>query len=251
SRALSGGEIQSIYDAGSQGKCKPTCLAPPSGLVSWWPGDNTAVDIQSGNNGTIQNGVTFANGKVDRAFGLNGTNQDILIGNPANLQLQDFTIDAWIKRDSASVVSNNPAGPLQLAAIFAYGTNGYGFGLYPDGTLLLTKVGVSGTSSTGAKVSDTSFHHVAVTKSGSAVTFYLDGVAAAADASYDPGFVFTSNAYIGFFGSGGGNFFGTLDEVEVFNRPLSATEVSDLYNAGSAGKCKTVRFYVSNSSNNT
>jgi hypothetical protein len=250
-RALNGDEIQSIYDAGSLGKCKPTCVDPPPGLIDWWPGDNTATDIQGGNNGTPNTGVTFPNGKVDRAFGLNGIDQNIFIGNPANLQLQDFTIDAWIKRDSASVVSNNPAGPSQLAAIFSYGTNGYGFGLYPDGTLLLTKVGVSGTNSTGAKVSDTNFHHVAVTKSGSTVTFYVDGVTAAADASYDPGFVFTSNAYIGFFGSGGGNFFGTLDEVEIFNRALTPDEVAAIYNAGSAGKCKTVRFYVSNANNST
>ena len=78
-----------------------------------------------------------------------------------------------------------------------------------------------------------------VTKSGSTVTFYVDGVAAAADASYDPGFEFTSNAYLGFFGSGGGNFFGILDEVEIFNRALTSDEVQAIYDAGSAGKCRT------------
>src|SRR5437016_7109820 len=203
-RVLTPEEIATIFSAGSSGKCKPVCTAPPAAMVSWWPGDGNAHDVQDGNDGTLEGSVAFPSARVNEGFHLNGTDQDVFIGNPANLQLQDFTIDTWIRRDSASVVSNNPAGQFQLAAIFSYGTNGYGFGLQPDGTLLLTKVGVSGTNSTGQKVSDTSFHHVVVTKSGSTVTFYVDGVAAAADASYDPGFEFTSNAYLGFFGSGGG-----------------------------------------------
>jgi hypothetical protein len=38
---------------------------------------------------------------------------------------------------------------------------------------------------------------------------------------------------------GGGEFFnGGLDELEIFNRALNATEVQSLFNAGSAGKCK-------------
>jgi hypothetical protein len=40
-------------------------------------------------------------------------------------------------------------------------------------------------------------------------------------------------------GNGGGEFLkGGLDEVEIFNRALSATEIQALYHAGSAGKCK-------------
>jgi hypothetical protein len=40
-------------------------------------------------------------------------------------------------------------------------------------------------------------------------------------------------------GLGGGEFFnGGLDELEIFNRALNATEVKALYHAGSAGKCK-------------
>jgi hypothetical protein len=40
-------------------------------------------------------------------------------------------------------------------------------------------------------------------------------------------------------GNGGGEFFaGGLDEVEIFNRALSSSEVHALYQAGSAGKCK-------------
>src|SRR5206468_1484793 len=33
-------------------------------------------------------------------------------------------------------------------------------------------------------------------------------------------------------------FDGLIDEVEIFNRALSAAEILAIYNAGSAGKCK-------------
>ena len=41
-----------------------TCVDPPSGLVSWWPGDGNASDIVDGNDGALENGATFAAGHV-------------------------------------------------------------------------------------------------------------------------------------------------------------------------------------------
>ena len=218
----------------------PAVAAPvPPGLVSWWRGEGNPNDYLNANNGTVVGTVTFPSAKVGQGFGLNGIDQTILIGNPASLQLQDFSIDAWIQRADNGAVSRNPAGPFGLAGLLAGGNNGYGFDIAPDGTLGLTKIGVDGVSSTGAKIADLKFHHVAVTKSGPTVTFYVDGVAATADLnSYDPGFTFNSfnsNTYIGDFGSGGGQFWGTIDEVHFFNRGLTAAEIQSINAAGSAG----------------
>jgi hypothetical protein len=49
-----------------------TCVPPPAGLVSWWPGDGNAQDIIGPNDGTLQGGATFAPGVVGEAFKLNG-----------------------------------------------------------------------------------------------------------------------------------------------------------------------------------
>ena len=46
------------------------CATPPSGLVSWWPGDGNADDIKDGNSGILMNGAMFAPGFVDQAFTL-------------------------------------------------------------------------------------------------------------------------------------------------------------------------------------
>jgi len=37
-----------------------TCVPPPSGLISWWPGEGNANDIVGINNGTLMNGATYA-----------------------------------------------------------------------------------------------------------------------------------------------------------------------------------------------
>ena len=51
-----------------------TCAPPPPNMVSWWPGDGNASDIQGSNNGTLEGTATFAPGKVEQAFSFNGVN---------------------------------------------------------------------------------------------------------------------------------------------------------------------------------
>ena len=84
-------------------------------------------------------------------------------------------------------------------------------------------------------LTDTNFHHVAVTKSGSTVVFYVDGVAYPV-AAYNPGFTFTTPAAIGALGELHHGFWGTVDELSVYNRALSTAEIAAIYNAGSTGK---------------
>ncbi len=248
-RALTPGEIQSLFDAGSAGKCKPTCTPPPSGLIDWWPADNTATDIQGTHNGTLQNGATFGNGKVDRAFSFHGSNQAVDVGqiDPGST----FTVDAWINGTDYSgngiIISNfdGTNGVLvqvinggSLDAVVANGGSNSQY-LTTAGTVI--KLGV--------------WQHVVVTYDANAsprFTFYVDGAPVSASGTESVGApgVSSAHARIGnWANANSNNFVGRIDEVEIFNRVLTAQEAADLYNAGSAGKCKTVRFYVS--SNNT
>src|SRR5262249_55983069 len=63
-----------------------SCTPPPPGLVSWWPGDGNANDIRGGNNGTLQNGATFATGLVAQAFSFDGTDQFVQVPDNANIR---------------------------------------------------------------------------------------------------------------------------------------------------------------------
>jgi DNA-directed RNA polymerase subunit RPC12/RpoP len=197
----------------------------PSGLVALWSGEGNTRETLAGNVGIRMGTTAFEPGKVGLAFAFHGKNDLVTVGNPASLQLQDFTIVAWVKRSDASVVSYGSYGN---GIIFGYGQGGYGLYLDPAGRPALSKIGIDETMPE-TTIADTAFHHLAVTKSGSTVVFYLDGQAWPAPA-YNPGFVFSTVAAIGARGDNLDNsFFGLIDEVAVFNRALSAEEIQNLY----------------------
>jgi hypothetical protein len=83
---------------------------------------------------------------------------------------------------------------------------------------------------------DTNWHHVAVAKSGSRVVYYVDGVAYSA-AAYTTSFTFTTPAAIGMLGDSHYAFWGSIDELAVYNRALAAAEIQAIYTAASGGKC--------------
>ena len=212
------------------------CVLTPPGLVGWWPGDGHFYDFAGTSRGVKINDVSFAPGKVGESISINGAGSGVEIGSPASLQLQSFTIEAWIKRGSAVRVAweGNVAG-----VVVGYGWGGYAFALQDDGGLFLTKVGFSSVSSTLSLTDANSFHHVAVTKSGGTVIFFLDGIADSVG-PYDPGFVFVNGpAVIGARGPDLINsFLGLIDEMSIYNHALSTAEVVAIYNAGTAGRCK-------------
>jgi hypothetical protein len=83
----------------------------------------------------------------------------------------------------------------------------------------LSQSGFSHVRSESLQVTDTSFHHVAVTKSGTTVKFYVDGVEELAP-DYDPGFFFETNFAIGNRGDPFVNpntFIGIIDEIALCN----------------------------------
>ena len=103
------------------------CVPPFSGLISWWRGDGLSTDVVGGNNGVPVGNVSFGPGKVGQAFELDGDQDGVMVGTAANLQLQDFSIEGWIKRVSATSVSLNGNGG---GMIFSLGAAGGGFGFY-------------------------------------------------------------------------------------------------------------------------
>ena len=85
-------------------------------MAAWWPGDGNANDIIGPHQGTLQNGATFAAGRVGQAFSLDGVDDEITIAHSSALNFgptDSFTVDAWIKTsivpdtDGAYVVSLN------------------------------------------------------------------------------------------------------------------------------------------------
>jgi hypothetical protein len=208
------------------------CVAPP-GAISWWTGDGTTDDVLGLNPGVVVGEATFAPGFIGQAFSFGAEGDAITVANSASLQLQTFTIEAWAKRQSTNQAS---LGVYGNGTFFAYGSGGYAFGIFDDGRLLLTRVGVSYVAST-TTVTDTNWHHVTVTKSGTNVSFYVDGVRGG-NTNYNTTFTFGSNAAIGATGDNlAASFYGLIDELAIYGRALSTNEVQILFSAGANGKC--------------
>ena len=216
-----------------------SCLPVPPGLISWWPGNGNANDIQGANNGALQNGATFAPGKVGSAFSFDGVDDFVNVADALDLNNTTATWDFWFR----SAQTNQNVG-----LISKHDQNGstHGFTIYlnPQGFLFVqikdNNISVATEVSSVRAINDGQLHHVAVSfKSGGATTLYIDGVA---EGSAPATITFTFNQTPLRFGRTLDPFWaplnGLLDEVEVFNRLLSPSEIQSIFNAGSAGKCK-------------
>ncbi len=232
-RALTTPEVQSLYDAGSYGKCPLPCTPPPAGMVAWWSGDNTASDRVGANHGTLKNGATYADGMVRTAFSLDGGDDYVEVpDSPAwAFGANAFTIDLWANFSSVSgsrVLLSSDTGPGEV--------NKWVFWL--DGGQLRFHVNGPANVNPGVPFSPqlNRWYHLAVTHSAGTLTFYIDGADAGSVSLSTP--VPDANAPLTIGSAEGGYFFaGRLDEIEIFNRALSAGELQDIYEARTAGKC--------------
>jgi hypothetical protein len=244
--------------SGTNASCSATitptqaCLAPPSGLVSWWTGDNTANDSVGGNNGTLENGVTYGLGEINDAFNLNGSNQYVLVGQPvpASLQIQDdITMSAWV------YMSSYPASG-SYATVFGSedSSTHAGVGLYITGASDSTGVPPGGidfdigngsafySAFTTSQVPLNQWVLVTVVATASNPDqIYLDGVSqpTTTQGTVWNGTVSYSGSWfaIGQTVSNNWPFNGSIDDVQIYNAALTPTQVQAIYNAGNAGLC--------------
>src|SRR6185369_6694660 len=120
-------------------------------------------------------------------------------------------------------------------------SGGYGFGMFDDGRLFLTKIDIDNVALATSLTDTNNFHHIAVTKSNTTVVFYIDGVAFP-EPAYSSAFSFSTQAAIGARGDTlDDSFFGSIDELAVYSRSLGADEILAIYNADGSGKCRVPR----------
>ncbi len=243
SRELSPTEIQSIFNAGSAGKCQPQCTSPPSGMISWWAGDGNALDLKEVNNAAPQNGAGYASGKVGLGFSLNGTDAFIDVADNASINPQQLTIDAWINVNSGA----DPAGHYGVITKYHSVDDWRQYEMYIDNQKLTLRASENHQThqcsiTSTSNITFGQWTHVAATVDPTACNLYINGNLEANAAGLNNIQVVPVNLEIGAGGSmqmGVGSFFpGMIDEVEIFGRALSQTEIQAIYNAGSAGKCK-------------
>ena len=222
----------------------PAPIPPPAGMVSWWPGDGNARDIVGGNHGTLQGGATFAAGKVGQAFSFNRTGDVVIVGDSPNLDITgDVTVDLWARHtvlnsgDVVLVAKGGDPGPGGTDAV-SYGL-GFLAAIEQSQPFAGFLDGVGGSSFViDPSVADTNFHHYAYVRSGNTHKLFLDGVSMGGNPEDTSG---VPLLFGGFPDSDDptrleGDFAGILDEVEIYNRPLSTGEIMIVFNEGNAGR---------------
>lgn len=76
-------------------------------MVSWWDAEGDANDVIGTNHGSLQNGATFATGKVGSAFRFDGVNDFVKVPNAPNLNPSNkFTLEFWMNGDPSNGMNN-------------------------------------------------------------------------------------------------------------------------------------------------
>jgi hypothetical protein len=251
SRALSDAEIEALYLAGTAGKIHapaPSCASVPDGLTQWWSGEDSTIARVGGVAGVIEGAVSYANGKVGRAFSF--TDGLVRIPSPAAPGPRYLTVETWINNTARGDFVDT-LGPVIVSKDVA---------VAPTVSFSLTGPGGTGKFSAFVGFTDGSFrnvesehafdlnvdYHVAMTWDGIALRLYVNGNLEAESIVNAPG----SSAPIkvrrddgedigigkhAMFGTR--RFVGRIDEPSIYSRALDAGEIRAVYLAGAAGKC--------------
>jgi hypothetical protein len=226
------------------------CIPPPSGMTDWWPGDGNANDQLGRHNGIMQGRLTFTPGEVAQAFTFNGSDAAVTFGQAGNFATSDFTLDFWV-----STASVDQEAVLEKRPTCSHG-HFYGIRTASDithpghaGHLVVETDDDQGNYVdlvTNRAINDGAFHLTAFVRQGTTASVYIDGTIdstattpAVADVLNSAPLTAGKSVCDG--RDGTVPLEGQIDEIELFSRALSASEILAIYEAGSAGKCKNPR----------
>ena len=203
---------------------------PTNGLVGWWPFNGNANDESgNGNNGSYVTGVnptSDRNGASNSAMGFSGQGS-IALSNLPTTGSQDFTIAGWLSTSNASTARKGIACwgqdiPWQSTYFF----------VNTNGKLAFDFAYNAGPTST-ASVNDAQWHFISVTNSNGFIQLYVDGVPNGQGMQISLPNITGNTKSIGSNLSGGGtqnNFAGKLDDIAIWDRALTSSEILNIYN---------------------
>lgn len=215
-------------------------LPEDTGPIAYWKLDettgSTASDEIGDNDGTLVNGPVWTDGEVGNALSFDGVDDYVGVADDAALDIsgEQITVSAWIRADRIDerqvIVAKN-----------AYGANSWILEINPvdfgNGKInfYIDLSGFDGNFGSNTAVAVGDWCHVVGVYDGSEKKIYINGQLDASQAI--SGAIPTNDQPVRI--GGGGNmsryFDGSIDEVAVYDRALSAGEVERLYRGSLAG----------------
>jgi hypothetical protein len=208
-----------------------------TGLAGRWTLDEggglTAADASgNGNGGTLSAGVQWVAGKAGSALAFNGAGGQLRIPSSSALETPAVTVEAWVRRQGS------PGAFKYIAAKGATTCSAAAYGIYtgPEGGIQFYVSSRSGMAFTrspdgGSGVWDGRWHLVMGSFDGATVRLYVDGAEVGSGAPesvpLDYGTLDTRDVFVGRYpGCAGLDFDGSIDDVRIYGRALSAAEVA-------------------------
>lgn len=226
-------------------KTPPNALTLGNGLAGWWTFDgentdwtaNTTADSSGNGNTATLNGMSKtaspAVGKIGQALTFDGSSSYVAAADSTSLDASSVTIAGWFRFNAVNGTFQTGAGKWHVGVNQQYllqlnNDNKIGFWTGDGST------GASDIESTTTPVAGT-WYFIVGAISGSSKSLYINGVLENSGAGASVG---SSNAEFSVgskLNSSGSHFEflnGMADDVRVYNRALSSSEVVELYNFG-------------------
>jgi hypothetical protein len=199
------------------------------GLVAYYPfNGNANNEFGNGNDGEVRGAVLVRDrhGDSDRAYKFAATSRQFIVmtGKEAAIPVgnAERTLSLWAS------TAGRAFHPGHSAAEWGRKSNSKRFGVFVRRTGRLAFISEGNDLDTNVNVDDSAWHHMVVSYGGGAVEVYLDGVlqrAGPKDLNTEG-----NDIYIGCGAAAREEFFnGTIDDVRIYNRALSESEVKELY----------------------
>lgn len=220
-------------------------MAIADNIVAYWKlneSSGNAADEVGSNTGTVNGATQGATGKISTGYDFDGASDYINVGT-GNILSHDtaITISAWISPDN---MGQGNYGRIVFRRNSSSSTEGISFNL--DGATGTNRIWFIVEGSTDVKrvsndnaVSTGVYQHVVATWDGTTtatgIHIYVNGSEVTYSTTQN-GATLTSCAgqttYIGQRGDGNREFDGKIDEVGIWERALTSSEVTKLYNSG-------------------
>lgn len=205
-----------------------------SSLIAYYPLDGDALD-ESGNNnhGTIHGDSFFTAGWKSDAISFNNKSHAGCCNNDAYMTLPDFSMTEFTVSLMVKFNFNAHAG-CHSASIISFGAYASSNGFFSLDVVGCESEGLIQTSSgsTGL-LGDNDWHHLAASVKGTRMNVYVDGILVNTLTLPEPLVLTNATGYLSrHLWSGGSSsssrFNGSVDEVKIYNRELSSSQIGTL-----------------------